>query len=150
MKKIVAILVVALGLSTTTQAQKGKKADFEKLTTEQKTELAVKKMTLKLDLTPSQASQVKPLIAQQVLDRKKMHEKRKSMKESGKKLSADERYAMKSAKLDKMIAFKGEMKRILNEKQYEKFEKMAARKAHKMKKRNRGKHKKRNKREQRS
>lgn len=134
MKKVVAVLILALGFVITTQAQKNKRADFEKLTPEQQTELAVKKMTLKLDLTQNQAEQIKPLLEKQLSNRKAMHEKRKAMKKNGKKPTADERYAMKSTKLDKMIAFKAEMKRILNEKQYERFEKIAAKKMHKAKK----------------
>lgn len=141
MKKVIAILVAVLSISTA-QAQRGKKGDFEKMTPEQRTELAVKKMTLKLDLTPSQANQVKPLLLEQSKERQAMHAKRKAMKESGKKPSADERYQMANARLDKQIAFKNEMKTILNEKQYEKFEKMMARKMHKMKKdKKRRKHK---------
>lgn len=149
MKKVVAILVVALGLTSTVQAQKGKKGGFEKLTPEQRTELAVKKMILKLDLTPAQANQVKPLIVQKMAERQAMKEKRKAFKESGKKPTADERYAMQNARLDKQIAFKNDMKQILNEKQYEKFEKMQARMAHKMKKGRKGKRGKKGKRDRR-
>lgn len=141
MKKVLAVLVLALGLTATTQAQKGKKGDFEKLTVEQKTALAVKKMTLKLDLTPSQANKITPLLAEKIAERKAMHEKRKALKKSDKKPTANERYAMQSARLDKQIAFKNDMKRILTEKQYEKFEKMATRKMHKMKKGKKRKHK---------
>ncbi|MBA6155737.1 hypothetical protein H3Z83_04265 [Tenacibaculum sp. S7007] len=154
MKKIVALLVLAVGFTITTQAQRGERGErgeHEKLTTEQQTELAVKKMTLKLDLTPAQQRQVKPLLAEKIAKRKEMHAKRKAMKESGKKrekLSADERHAKKTQMLDRQIAFKADMKRILNEKQYERFEKMSARKMHgakkKMKKR---KHRKEMKRE---
>ena len=137
MKKIIALLVLAIGFTLTSQAQKGKRGDFEKLTVAQQTELAVKKMTLKLDLTTAQQRRVKPLLAEKIAKRKTMHEKRKAMKESGKKrekLSADERFAKKSKMLDTQIAFKADMKRILNEKQYERFEKMAARKKHGAKK----------------
>ncbi|WP_420551481.1 hypothetical protein [Tenacibaculum aiptasiae] len=147
MKKLIALFVLAVGFTLTTQAQKGKKGDFEKLTVEQQTELAVKKMTLKLDLTPAQQRKIKPLLAEKIAKRKAMHEKRKAMKESGKerkKLTADERFAKKSAMLDAQIAFKADMKRILNEKQYERFEKMATKMKHKAKKKmKRRKHKKR-------
>ncbi len=151
MKKIVALLVLAVGFTITTQAQRGERGEHEKLTAEQQTELAVKKMTLKLDLTPAQQRQIKPLLAEKIAKRKTMHAKKKAMKESGKKrekLSADDRYAKKSKMLDAQIAFKADMKRILNEKQFERFEKMSARKMHgakkKMKKR---KHRKEMKRE---
>lgn len=139
MKKIVAILVLALGITSTVEAQKGKRENFEKLTLEQRTELRVKKMTLALDLTSNQASQIQPLLLEQAENRKAMRTKRKALKESGKKLTANERYAIMSKKLDKQIAFKKKMKSILNDKQYERFEKMMARKMKKFKKGRKGK-----------
>ena len=112
MKKIIAILVVALSFSLTTQAQKGKKNKLERLTVAQQTELAVKKMTLNLDLTTSQQNQIKPLLADKFVKRKETLEQKKAMKESGKKrikLSADERFEKKSNALDAQITFKAEM-----------------------------------------
>lgn len=140
MKKLLTILILAVGFTVTTQAQKKDKSKHEELSTEQKTELAVKKMTLQLDLTEAQQRQIKPLIAKQVAEKQKMWAKRKTMKQSGKKATADERYAMKSKMLDKQIAHKAEMKRILNEQQYERYEKMTARKMKRHKKK--GTHKK--------
>lgn len=151
MKKIIAILVLAIGFTISTQAQRSKKGDFEKLTTEQKTELAVKKMALKLDLTPAQQRQIKPLLAERIAKRKTMHAKRKAMKENGEKrekLSANERFEKQSKMLDRQIAFKADMKRILNDKQYERFEKMVGKRKHKaMKKLKKRKHRKEMKKE---
>ncbi|MEY8863173.1 Spy/CpxP family protein refolding chaperone [Tenacibaculum singaporense] len=134
MKKLLTLLILAVGFTVTTQAQKRDNTKHKELSTEQKTELAVKKLTLQLDLTEAQQKQIKPLIAKQVAERQKMWAKRKAMKESGKKATADERYAMKSHMLDKKIAHKSEMKRILNEQQYERYEKMNARKMKRHKK----------------
>lgn len=131
MKKIITTLVLVFALTITTQAQKN--VDHKKLSNEQRTELTVKKMALRLDLTQSQQQQIKPLIAEQIADRKVIVEKRKAMKDSGKKLTADERYAMQSAKLDKQIAFKNKMKSILNKEQFEKFEKKYGKRVRKMK-----------------
>lgn len=151
MKKTITILVLAIGFITISHAQKGKRGDFEKLTTEQQTELAVKKMTLKLDLTPAQQRQIKPLLAEKIVKRKTMRAKRKEMKDSGKKrekLSANERFEKQSKMLDRQIAFKADMKRILNEKQYERFEKMAGKRKHKaIKKMKKRKHRKEMKKE---
>lgn len=141
MKKVAIILVLSIGFLTSAF---GQEKTSEKMTAEQKTELHLKKMTLKLDLSSEQAKQIKPLLLEQVRERKAMKEKRKSLKNSNKKLTADERFAIKSALLDKKIAFKKEMKRILNEKQYEKFERKANQKVKKMKKR-KGKKGKKNK-----
>ncbi|WP_299009455.1 hypothetical protein [uncultured Tenacibaculum sp.] len=140
MKKLLTVLVLTVGFTVTTQAQRGDKGKREQLSVEQQTELEVKKMTLKLDLTEAQQNQIKPLIAKKVADRKKIWAKRKAMKQSGKKATTDERYAMKSKMLDKQIAHKAEMKRILNEQQYERYEKMTARKMKRHKKK--GAHKK--------
>ncbi|WP_028887821.1 hypothetical protein [Tenacibaculum ovolyticum] len=146
MKKIIAVLILAVSFTAATQAQKGKRNKLEKLTAKQQTELAVKKMTLQLDLTASQQREIKPLLAEKITQRKIMHQKRKAMKESGEKrmkLSADERFKKESKILDNKIAFKAEMKRVLNKQQYERFEKMSARKTHKAKKRMKNrKHKK--------
>lgn len=142
MKKVVATLVLVFAVAFTTQAQRGKKGDFEKLSVAQKTDLAVKKMTLRLDLSPAQQNQIRPLLAEQMTKRAAKHAEFKKMKESGKKrekISAEERYKKQSERLDEMIAFKTDMKRILTPEQFAKFEKGAKRKMgkrkHKMKKR---------------
>lgn len=134
MKKLAIVLVAVFAISLTVKAQKKGKKSFEKLTPEQKTALAIKKMTLKLDLTPNQVSQIKPLLAKRAEERKIMKKKRKTLKENGKRLTKDERFELKSKKLDAMIAFKNELRQILNEKQFEKFEKITQRKIKKMKK----------------
>ncbi|CAL2103498.1 Eukaryotic translation initiation factor 3 110 kDa subunit [Tenacibaculum sp. 190130A14a] len=133
MKKLVALFILMFTVSTTLLAQKKQKKDD--LSIDQKTELKLKHMTLKFDLTAQQQRQIKPLLAQTISDHMAMKEKRKAMKAKKQKLTADERYEIKNSMLDKQIAFKAEMKKILNEKQYEKFEKAHARRGQKMKKR---------------
>ena len=52
-------------------------------------------------------------------------EERKAQKEEGKKvLTAEEKYAMQNERLDHQIARKEQMKSILDDEQYEKWEKM--------------------------
>ena len=136
MRKIASILVLVFVFTITAQAQKKeRKHPKEKLSTEQQTTLVVKKMTLALDLTNAQQRKVKPLITTQISDKKAMKAKRKAAKESKKRPTADERYEMANARLDKQIAFKKAMKEILNAEQFAKFEKMKKhRKGKKMKK----------------
>ena len=135
MKKVVSILVLVLvfAFTLTTQAQKKERKERKerterrekiKLSTEQQVDLAVKKMTLKLDLTEKQQREIKPLIAAKVKGRKAAMEKRKEFKKAGKKPTSDELYAVKSKMLDNQIAAKNKMKNILNKEQFEKFEKM--------------------------
>ena len=139
MKKVVTILALAFVFTTTTQAQKkDRKEEHEPMKVEQRTNLIVKKMTLRLDLDESQQRKIRPLIAEKVAKRKAMHAERKAMKKNKKerkKMSADERYKKQNARLDDLIAFKSNMKNILTEKQYEKFEKKLERKISKHKKR---------------
>lgn len=126
MKKVASILVLAFAFIVTAQAQKKDKDNKQgpKFTVEQRVELAVKKMTLKLDLTEKQQAQIKPIMTAQASAKKAAMESRKEHREAGKKPTADEIYEMKSKQLDSMIAFKNKMKNILTKEQFDAFEKM--------------------------
>lgn len=126
MKKVASILILVFAFTLTAQAQKKGKDHKQgpKFTVEQRAELAVKKMTLKLDLTDKQQDQIKPIISAQAAARKAAMESRKENREAGKKPTSDEIFAMKSKQLDNQIAFKNKMKNILTKEQFEKFEKM--------------------------
>jgi len=124
MKKLASILVLVFAFIVTVQAQKKERERGPKLTVEQHTDLAIKKMTLGLDLSDQQQNQIKPLINAQVARRKEAMEIRKENRTANKKPSADEIYTMRSAQLDNQIAFKNKMKDILNKEQFEKFKKM--------------------------
>lgn len=135
MKKILSLAIIAL-VSVSTFAQRHDremKRERPNLTTEQMADLRTKKMTLALDLNERQQKQILEINKKMAAEHKKMREARKTIKESGKKPSSDEIYKKKSERLDKMIAHKAEMKKILTPEQYEKWQKMAKRKAHKMK-----------------
>ncbi|SNR17181.1 hypothetical protein [Tenacibaculum jejuense] len=132
MKKVVAIALV-FGFILTSYAQK-KKRRGDDFSVEQKTELALKKMTLRLDLSERQQNKIRPMLAEQITRRSTFKKNRKAKRKETKQLSKEERYERKMAHLDRKIAFKNSMKDILNTKQYEKFEKMAGKRAHKMKK----------------
>lgn len=141
MKKVVAIALV-FGFVLTSFAQK-KKRRSDDFSVEQKTELALKKMTLRLDLSERQQNKIRPLLAKQITKREEFRKNRKAKRKEAKKLSADERYEKQMAHLDKKIAFKSSMKEILNSKQYERFEKTNGRRAHKMKRKMKMKKRKR-------
>ena len=124
MKKLVSILTLVFAFTLTTQAQKKRGDKQSKLTAEQHATLAVKKMTLALDLTEKQQKQIKPIIMAKMADRKAAMEKRKAARKNKKKPTADEMFAMKNKQLDNEILMKSKMKNILNKEQFEKFEKM--------------------------
>jgi hypothetical protein len=134
MKKIASILVLVFAFTFTTQAQQKRKNKRPNFSIEQRTELAVKKMTLALDLSDKQQDEIKPLLMAQAEDRKAAMEKRKALRDEEKKSSADELFAMKNQQLEAKIEFKNKMKDILKAEQFEKFEKMAKHRKQKGKK----------------
>ncbi|ARV16265.1 hypothetical protein [Polaribacter sp. SA4-12] len=124
MKKIVSILVLVIAVTFTTQAQKKRGERGSNLTAEQHTTLAVKKMTLALDLSAKQQREIKPLLMAKMAERKASMEKRKEARKNKERPTAGEMFAMKNKQLDTQIAMKNRMKEILNKDQFEKFEKM--------------------------
>ena len=127
MKNLVSILVLVFAVTFTAKAQKKGKHKKPEFSIEQKADLAVKKMTLALDLSEKQQNQIKPLIMAQITGRKAAMEKRKEARKNAQKPTADEIYAMKNKQLDKQIMMKNKMRDILNKDQFIKFEKMQAR-----------------------
>jgi hypothetical protein len=113
---------LVFAFTLTTQAQKKRTHERVKLSIEQQTNLAVKKMTLDLDLSKKQQNDISPLISAQIAERKNVMEKRKTARKENKKPTADQIYAMKSKMLDNKIAMKKKMKTLLNKEQFAKFE----------------------------
>jgi protein CpxP len=124
MKNLAPILVLVFAFTLTTIAQKKRDHQRWQLTVEQQTELALKKMTLALDLSEKQQLQIKPLLLAKILKKKAFNTKRKEAKEGKKRPTSDALYAMKIELLEQQIAMKKSMKEILNTTQFEKFEKM--------------------------
>ncbi|MCB0456125.1 MAG: hypothetical protein R2776_00285 [Flavobacteriaceae bacterium] len=127
MKKLLFICFVFMGLALQAQPgpdakmkyRKEMKEKMDNLTPQERATLKAKEMTLHLDLNEKQQKQVEILLLQQEEKREALREKRKE----GEELTKEEKFALKSKMLDEQIAFKKEMKNILNEEQYAKFEK---------------------------
>lgn len=135
MRKLVLAALLLIGFSAMAQQQnreEGRRhlADF---TPEQMATLQTKRMTLALDLTADQQSKIKEVFTKNAEERKAKMEGYKARKESGETLTDDEKFAMQNERLDRQIAHKEEMKAILDNAQYAKWEKMREK---------RGKHKK--------
>ncbi len=126
MKKIVLVALFMTGLTTFAQREiERERGEMNRMTPEQAADLQTKKMTLALDLTAAQQEKVKALHLENAKMRQAKMEEHAKAKASGeaKKPNADQRYAMQNEKLDRMIAQKAEMKRILTPEQYAKWEK---------------------------
>ncbi|WP_420574857.1 hypothetical protein [Kordia sp.] len=106
-----------------------KRGFMQDLTPEEQATLHTKKLTLALDLSDNQQQQVLALNTKVAQVRKAKMEAHKTQKEKGEKPSKEERYKMMNERLDAKIAYKNSMKKILSNEQYERWEKMQARKA---------------------
>ena len=131
MRKIV--LVLLLAISFVGFSQEKKEMQKERLTNEQRAELESKKMKLDLDLNDKQTAEVKKLLLEQQNKGDEVRKTMKAKKESGVKPSQDEIFKMKNELLDRQIAFKGEMKKLLTPEQYAKWEATREAKKDKMK-----------------
>jgi len=112
-----------------------KKEHHEPFTPEQRAELRAKHLTLALDLTDKQQTELQKLFLTHAQEMKKMHEQRKADRKAGKKPTQEERFAMASKRLDAQIAAKRDVKKILTAEQYAEFEKIKDKGEHKITKR---------------
>lgn len=127
MKKL---LVIAISLFTLTSiAQQGhrkgqhhSKQNKEKranLSPEDMAKFQSKQMTLRLDLSDQQQQQVEAVLVKHLTEGKA---KLETLKASEKKLTIEERKQLRLERVDTQIALKREMKNILNDEQYKKYE----------------------------
>ena len=145
MKKLVTVLLLFTIVAVQAQEKKEDRASMRKemrqkmkeFTPEQKAALHVKKMTLALDLNGAQQSQLLALETTKATERQSQKAARKQQGE----LSSEALFELKKNRLDQQIAYKKEMKSILTEAQFQKWEEGKKRK-HRMKKHRKG-HKKR-------
>jgi len=120
MKNLISTFFLFL-FAVSINAQNGKK---DQMTTDQIADLQTKRMDLNLDLTKEQRSQIFKINKEIVENHRAKFKMHKKLKESKKKLTANERYKLQSKRLDKKIARKKQMSAILTEKQMQKFIKM--------------------------
>lgn len=142
MKKTIILAFLLLGLITVAQEKpvntKGKQAKMERhqnMTAEQKAELEVKRLTLNLDLTAKQQTEIQKLVLAQAQKKAVRQNERKEKRAKGQKPTDEERFLNKSKMLDTQIAMKAEFKKILTSEQMIKFEELKANRAEKMQER---------------
>ena len=122
MARIVSLLALFICFSLTINAQKKQFFKNKKrLTTEQLTTLKVKKMTLELELSEIQQNKLTPVIKELISERSAQLDKKRELKNDVKKINPNERYQMANKILDRKIMFQKEMRTILNEEQFKKF-----------------------------
>jgi protein CpxP len=116
MKKLFMAALLVVGLTAFAQEKDGKRDGREKLTSEQKVELQVKKMNKELSLNEKQTEQVKALVTRQV-------QKREAKKAEMQQIKDKNREQMKAQMQTEQAALTSEMKKILTPEQFTKWEK---------------------------
>ena len=135
MKKIFSLALLALlTVSAFGQEQQRQNNRFD-LTPDQIAEIQTKKMVLHLDLPEKQQQQILEINKRNAIDRKRNMEEQKTLREKGQKPSSDEFANRINLRLDKQIAHQKEMKKILNEKQFESWKNSRKHQTHKINKR---------------
>ncbi len=138
-KKLVSLALIAL-ITVGAFAQNQKRGDRKSdLTPEQFAELQTKKMTLNLDLSEAQQKKVYDLNNEQAIKREAKRKEMMAQREKGEKPTGKNSFERKNSRLDAQMAHQNEMKKILNDKQFETWKNSRKHKAHKMKKRGKDK-----------
>lgn len=132
MKHLFLIAIAFVTLQTTAQVEskqrhkdqnRGHKEMMKNLSPEERATIKTKQMTLALDLNDSQQSQVNALLLQDAKDRQKKMEARKAQKKVGIQEPSKEEYVKHvNEKLDHQIEMKAQMKKILTNEQFKKWE----------------------------
>jgi Spy/CpxP family protein refolding chaperone len=133
MKKVIIMALMVVSTAAFAQEKETKKGDpqtrsasMEAMTPEQRADLRVKQMTLDLDLTEKQRTEIKKIVLENSKKSEAKRAEMKAKKAEKKAMSAEERYAMQNERLDNQIEMKAQMKKILTQEQFEKFEEKQA------------------------
>ncbi|MCF6130849.1 hypothetical protein [Flavobacterium wongokense] len=126
MKKLFVAALLVVGITAFAQEKEGRRPGKDRLTTEQKVDLQVKKMTKDLELNEKQASEIRVLATKQV---EKREQRRAELKADKEKDRAERIAAMQKEE----AAVGAEMKKILTAEQFAKWEKIRDERKEKMK-----------------
>ena len=129
MKKFILMLVVALGISVTTNAQK----KGEKLSIDEKVSKKLEKLTSELNLTDAQVQQITPILKERAIEKDEMSKKRKALKESGVEPTEEQKAAFKEKRKERSKYYRGEMEKILTADQIAKLKELKKKKRAKKK-----------------
>ncbi|MCG1036228.1 hypothetical protein [Polaribacter sargassicola] len=120
MKKTISILVLVFAFTLTTQAQKREgKRDGDNI------ENMLKKWTKDLSLTEEQQNKIKPLLVEQIEERKNMQNLRKEQQDSGERPTREDREKMRADREAKAAAFTDKLAEFLDKEQLEKYTEIA-------------------------
>ncbi|BFM43909.1 hypothetical protein CFS9_25500 [Flavobacterium sp. CFS9] len=122
MKKLIIAALLFVGIAGFAQeADQSAQPQRERLTPEQRNDRQLKKLTSELNLDANQQTQIKQLLADRSANAEKFREDRKNRKDSGTKLTTEQKAAFKQQMADEKTANDAKMKSILNDDQYKKW-----------------------------
>ncbi|MDY7395241.1 hypothetical protein UMM65_08300 [Aureibaculum sp. 2210JD6-5] len=125
------MLLLTVGAFAQKERRGGKMSD---LTPDQMAELQTKKMALDLDLTEAQQKKVYDLNKEQAIEREAKRKEMMALREKGEKPDDKNSFERKKTRLVAQLEHQNELKKILNDSQFETWKKSKKHKAHKMKK----------------
>jgi hypothetical protein len=128
MKKLFLVALLVVGITVFAQEKQGRRAGKESLTSEEKVDIQVKRMTKDLSLNEKQATEVRVLVTKQTQKREDLKAELKADKER-------QRTEMRANLEKEQAAISTEYKKILTPDQYVKWEKNLEEKKEKMKQR---------------
>lgn len=138
-------MVLLFGIAAFAQPgpEKGRKQQLKDFTPEQIAILHTKKMTLALDLSEKQQTDLLALNTELARERKVQREEMKKLKDNGVTLTSQQRFEKMNERLDRQIEVHNKMKKLLDEEQFSLWKKYQLKKgmkkhAHNMKQKRNG------------
>ncbi len=130
MKKLILVMFMLVGLSGFTQKQGGMSGD--KMTPEERADMMTQRLTKQLDLTAEQQAKVKALYLGQAQKHQEMMDARKDKMMDAKEKMKDRRARMRAEMMADRKKNMEQLKAILTEDQFNKFEEMQKERQQKM------------------
>lgn len=130
MKKLALIVLLVVGLATYAQVeqkQERKRAEMSKMTTEERSEFRLERITKLLDLTEKQKKEIAPILAEQLQQREKLLADHKARKEKGSRPTAEEREIRAQQREENQKVMRGKLQKILSAEQLAKWDEMVER-----------------------
>lgn len=124
MKKLLSIILIGFTMVAFAQNTSPKKGNRTQMTPDQQAITQTKHMVLALDLTEKQQSQVLEINKKMATERDAIRTKYRGTQKDGTPMTSDQKFEMKNKMLDFQIKHQTEMKKILNEKQFEDWKTM--------------------------
>lgn len=126
MKKAMVLCALLIGFGVHAQHRSKRHAPRgeaqTQLSPEERATIQSKRMTLALGLDQRQQDQMTGLLKQRLEERAELRQRRKSEADSGTSADSENRFDRLNAHLDRKIAFQEELRGILSERQFEKWQ----------------------------